>query len=149
KNLNTNSARESVLAPQPGKEVIRQKSPVTGRILVSLAARWLSVPGLRLLTRTTIMFAHLEPCTSCLYLAIANTVRMFGVAMVMMPVTTAALNQLPSHLIPHGTALNNTMRQIAASVGTAALVTIMASAARDPQTYGVSGLVHGANVAFF
>src|SRR5699024_10520432 len=72
-----------------------------------------------------------------------------GVAMVMMPVTTAALNQLPSHLIPHGTALNNTMRQIAASVGTAALVTIMASAARDPQTYGVSGLVHGANVAFF
>ena len=148
-NMNTFSAMESGLALLPGAVVMGLMSPVTGRIFDAVGARWLAVPGFILLTGTTFMFARLEPDTSFLYLAIVNTVRMFGVAMVMMPVTTAALNQLPSHLIPHGTALNNTMRQIAASVGTAALVTIMASAARDPQTYGVSGLIHGANVAFF
>src|SRR5699024_3566795 len=78
-----------------------------------------------------------------------NVARMFGTAMVIMPVTTAALNQLPQRLIPHGTAMNNTMRQIAASVGTAILITVMTSAARDPRTHGVEGLIHGANVSFF
>ena len=68
--------------------------------------------------------------------------------MIIMPVTTAALNQLPPKLIPHGTALNNTMRQIAAAVGTAVLVTVMATAARDPEVYGRAGLIHGANVSF-
>src|SRR5690625_5455727 len=71
---------------------------------------------------------------------------MFGTAMVMMPVTTAAPNELPRSLIPHGTAMNNTMRQIAASIGTAVLVTVMTSAAID--TGGPEGLVRGVNVAF-
>ncbi|WP_169253142.1 MDR family MFS transporter [Brevibacterium sp. 'Marine'] len=148
-NMNDFSAMESGLALLPGAAVMGLMSPVTGRIFDAIGAKWLAVTGFVLLTGTTFLFARLEPDTSFAYLAVVNTVRMFGVAMVMMPVTTAALNQLPSHLIPHGTALNNTMRQIAASVGTAALVTVMTSAARNPQTYGMAGLVHGANVAFF
>ncbi|MFP3441096.1 hypothetical protein R0K18_25515, partial [Pantoea sp. SIMBA_133] len=71
---------------------------------------------------------------------------MFGVAMVMMPVTTAGLNQLPAHLIPHGTAMNNTMRQVSGAVGTALLVTVMSQAAQPSR--GVEGLVHGVNVSF-
>ncbi|MDK8434540.1 MULTISPECIES: hypothetical protein [unclassified Brevibacterium] len=45
-------------------------------------------------------------------------------------------------------ARNNTLLQIAASMGTAVLVTIMVSATRDPEVYGVDGPVHGANIAF-
>ncbi|TGD31945.1 DHA2 family efflux MFS transporter permease subunit [Brevibacterium sp. S22] len=148
-NMNDFSAMESGLVLLPGAAVMGLMSPVTGRVFDAIGAKWLAVAGFVLLTGTTFLFARLGPDTSFVYLAVVNTVRMFGVAMVMMPVTTAALNQLPSHLIPHGTALNNTMRQIAASVGTAALVTIMVSAARNPETYGMAGLVHGANVAFF
>ncbi len=43
----------------------------------------------------------------------------------MMPIVTQCINQLPQHLISHGTALNNTIRQVAGSIGTAILVTIM------------------------
>ncbi|MCM3018346.1 hypothetical protein M3624_18890 [Priestia megaterium] len=43
----------------------------------------------------------------------------------MMPIMTADMNQLPQHLISHGTALSNTIRQVAGSIGTAILVTIM------------------------
>lgn len=43
----------------------------------------------------------------------------------MMPIVTECINQLPQHLISHGTALNNTIRQVAGSIGTAILVTIM------------------------
>ena len=148
-NMSDFTAMESGLVLLPGAAVMGLMSPVTGRVFDAIGAKWLAIAGFVLLTGTTFLFARLAPDTSFVYLAVVNTVRMFGVAMVMMPVTTAALNQLPSHLIPHGTALNNTLRQIAASVGTAALVTIMVSAARNPETYGMAGLVHGANVAFF
>lgn len=42
-----------------------------------------------------------------------------------MPIVTECINQLPQHLISHGAALNNTIRQVAGSIGTAILVTIM------------------------
>ncbi len=148
-NMNDFTAMESGLVLLPGAAVMGLMSPVTGHIFDAIGAKWLAVAGFTLLTVTTFMFADLSADTSFTYLAVVNTIRMFGVAMVMMPVTTAALNQLPQSLIPHGTALNNTFRQIAASVGTAVLVTIMVSTTRDPEVYGVEGLVHGADVAFF
>lgn len=67
--------------------------------------------------------------------------------MVMMPVTTAALNQLPPLMSPHGIALNNTLGQVAGTLGTAVVVTIMSSAALDP-AFGRQGLIHEANVTF-
>ena len=47
--------------------------------------------------------------------------------MVMMPIMTNGLNQLPTVLNPHGTAINNTAQQVSGSIGTAVLVTIMNS----------------------
>ena len=47
--------------------------------------------------------------------------------MVMMPVSTNGLNQLPRQLYPHGTAMNNTLNQVAGAIGTALLVTIMST----------------------
>src|SRR5699024_8824983 len=88
----------------------------------------------------------LAPDTSFAYLATMNGIRMISIAMVMMPMTTLALNQLPNHLIPHGTAVNNTFRQVAGSVGTAVLVTIMTTTAISDET--ISGIIHGVNVSF-
>src|SRR5699024_5198325 len=141
-------AMESGLALLPGAVVMGLMSPLTGRIFDKFGARLLAITGFTLVTLTTFMLARLTVDTSFTYLASVNAVRMLGTAMMIMPVTTAALNQLPQRMIPHGTAVNNTMRQIAASVGTAVLVTVMTGAARDPEEYGAAGLVHGANVAF-
>src|SRR5699024_10701657 len=66
--------------------------------------------------------------------------RMIAIAMVMMPMTTLALNQLPDDLIPHGTAVNNTFRQVSGSIGTAVLVTIMSTAAIPGGD--VEGIIH-------
>ena len=109
-------------------------------------AKWLAIIGLIIVTVTTFMFTDLTAQTTFTYLTVINALRMFGVSMVMMPVTTAGLNQLPTHLIPHGTAMNNTMRQVAGTVGTALLVTVMTSNALPEQ--GVNGLIHGVNVSF-
>lgn len=147
-NMSDYSAMEAGLALLPGAALMGLMSPVTGIIYDKFGAKWLAVVGFTLLSGTTFMFTTLTAETSFTYIAAVNTGRMLGTAMIIMPVTTAALNQLPQRMIPHGTALNNTMRQIAASVGTAILVTVMTGAAQDPAKYGVEGLIHGVNVAF-
>lgn len=92
------------------------------------------------------MLSHLTLHTTFTYLAAVNAFRMVGVAMVMMPVTTAGLNQLPTYLISHGTAMNNTMRQVAGAVGTALLVTVMTNTALPEK--GMEGMIHGVNISF-
>lgn len=147
-NMREFTAMESGLALLPGAAVMGLMSPVTGRIFDAVGAKWLAITGFALLTGSTFMLSTLSLETSFTYIASVNAVRMLGTAMVIMPVTTAALNQLPQRLIPHGAALNNTLRQIAASVGTAVLVTVMVASSRDPEVYGAAGQIHGANVAF-
>ncbi len=140
------TALESGLMLLPGALVMGFMNPITGRLFDKFGARWLAISGLIVVTITTFMFTNLTSDTTFTYLAVVNAVRMFGVAMVMMPVTTAGLNQLPTHLIPHGTAMNNTMRQVSGAVGTALLVTVMANGAIPDE--GVEGMIHGVNVSF-
>jgi cytochrome bd-type quinol oxidase subunit 2 len=52
---------------------------------------------------------------------------MFGMSMVMMPVMTNGLNQLPQRFNPHGTAMNNTLQQVSGAIGSALLVTVMSN----------------------
>nr|WP_286168717.1 MDR family MFS transporter [Roseburia sp. 1XD42-34] len=140
------TALESGLMVLPGAIVMGVMNPITGRLFDRFGARWLSIIGLSIVTVTTFMFTNLSIDTSFAYIATVNAIRMLGIAMVMMPVTTAGLNQLPIHLIPHGTAMNNTMRQVAGAVGTALLVTVMTNAALPDQ--GVPGMIHGVNISF-
>lgn len=147
-NMSDFSAMESGMVLLPGAVIMGVMSPVTGRIFDRFGARVLAIVGFALLASMSLLLARLTPDTSFAYIAIVNAVRMLGTAMVIMPVTTAALNQLPQRLIPHGAAVNNTLRQIAASVGTAVLVTVMTVAALDPAEHGVEGQIHGVNVAF-
>ncbi|UOR13985.1 MDR family MFS transporter [Halobacillus amylolyticus] len=140
------TAFESGLALLPGALLMGVMNPVTGRVFDKFGAKWLAIIGLAILTITTFMFTNLTAQTTFTYIAVVNAVRMLGVAMVMMPVTTAGLNQLPQRLIPHGTAMNNTMRQVSGAVGTALLVTVMVNNTLPEQ--GVNGLVHGVNISF-
>lgn len=140
------SPMESGMALLPGAIIMGLMNPVTGRLFDKFGAKWLSLIGLLLITGTTFMLAILTPETTFTYIAIVNGFRMLGVAMVMMPVTTAGLNQLSPEMLPHGTAMNNTLRQMAGAIGTALLVTIMTSSAIPEE--GVSGAIHGVNMAF-
>lgn len=140
------SAFQSGLALLPGALLMGLMNPITGRLFDKFGARWLSIIGLSLLVVTTFMFTDLSDQTTYKYIAIVNAIRMLGIAMVMMPVTTAGLNQLPPNLIPHGSAMNNTMRQVAGAVGTALLVTVMTTTAIPAE--GVNGLIRGVNVSF-
>lgn len=140
------SALDSGLALLPGAIVMGLMNPITGRLFDQYGAKWLTIIGFSILAITTFMFAGLSPETSFAYLTVWNALRMFSIAMVMMPVTTAGLNELPRHLISHGTAMNNTFRQASGAIGIAILVTVMATSAAPDE--GMTGLIHGVNISF-
>ncbi|MDR2465483.1 MAG: multidrug efflux MFS transporter [Streptococcaceae bacterium] len=100
-------------------------SPVTGRIFDSHGGKKLMVTGLLLLALGSLPFIFLTAKTSVLYIIFFYALRMFGISMVMMPSTTSGMNALPNALITHGTAANNTIRQVASSIGTAVLISIL------------------------
>lgn len=143
------NALEAGLVILPGALISGFLSPIVGKIFDAVGARWLLIIGLFILTITTIPFTNLKPETSLAFLIFAFALRMVGFSMVAMPSTTAGLNVLPDHLIPHGTAMMNTMRQVAASIGTGIFITIMTMTAKDSQVYGMEGLIHGVNIAFY
>lgn len=119
------SPLETGLMLLPGAIVNAFMSPVTGRLFDLYGGRILAVTGLVITTVTTYFLSVLTLETSFLYLAVVHAIRMFGMSMVMMPVTTNGLNELPSRFYPHGTAMNNTMQQLSGAIGTALMVTIM------------------------
>lgn len=111
----------------PGAIAMGVMNPITGRIFDRLGARNMSIAGMFLLVLTTASFIPITAQTPVFYLTCLYAVRMFGISMVMMPVTTTGMNDLPLNLIGDGTVVNNTARQVFASMGTAILVSIMSS----------------------
>ncbi|TQS76545.1 DHA2 family efflux MFS transporter permease subunit [Ornithinibacillus gellani] len=144
------SALDSGLVILPGALIMGFLSPVIGRVFDRVGARWLVIIGLLMLTVTSYLYTNLTETTSLSYLTIVFTIRMIGLSMIMMPATTAGLNQLPNRLIPHGTAMNNTMRMVAASIGTGVLITIMTGATPDiGEQEDMNRLIQGVNIAFY
>lgn len=119
------SALESGLLMLPGALVMGLLMPVTGRLFDRSGAKWLAVAGLIITIATTAGFINLTDHTTYAYLLLMSTGRRIGMALLMMPIQTAGLNQLPARLNAHGTAISNTVRQVAGAVGTSLLVTVM------------------------
>ncbi|RDU35971.1 MFS transporter [Neobacillus piezotolerans] len=124
-NLRGISPMDAGLLLMPGAILMAVMSPVTGRLFDKVGGRLLAIIGLAIIVITTYDFSTLTLETSYTHLIILYSVRSLGMSMVMMPVSTNGLNQLPTRLYPHGTAMNNTLNQVAGAIGTALLVTIM------------------------
>lgn len=120
------TAIESGLLLLPGALVMGCLMPVTGKLFDRFGAKWLAIIGMTITIITTISFINLTDSTSYTYLILMSTGRRIGMALMMMPIQTAGLNQLPQRLNAHGTAISNTIRQVAGAVGTSLLVTVMA-----------------------
>ena len=109
----------------PGAVVMGIMSPITGKLFDKYGARALAITGLTITVITTYLLSQLDLDSSYYYIMGIYTFRMFGMSMVMMPVMTNGLNQLPMSANPHGTAMNNTLQQVSGAIGSAILITIM------------------------
>lgn len=118
---------EAGLLMLPGALVMGVMSPITGRLFDKFGARTLTIIGLTITGVTTFFFTRLDMEITITSLMVIFAIRSLGMSMVMMPVMTNGLNQLPMHQNPHGTAMNNTLQQVSGAIGSALLITVMNS----------------------
>ncbi len=124
-------------------------SPVSGRLFDKFGPRRLAIPGLFLASVFTIPMVLMDENTSLYYLAAVYTIRTIGLSLVNMPLNTWGLNSLSNRVMAHGTAIGNTFRQVAGSLGCAILITVMSivvANCADPAT--IASQIHGINVAY-
>ncbi|WML52945.1 DHA2 family efflux MFS transporter permease subunit [Neobacillus sp. PS3-12] len=126
-NIRGYTALDSGLLLLPGAIVMGIMSPIAGALFDKIGARPLAVIGLAITVITSWGFTNLSMTTSYGHIMFLYVMRMFGMSFIMMTVMTEGLNQLPRHLGAHGTAASNTARQVAGSLGTAFLVTVMST----------------------
>jgi len=139
-NVRGISPLDSGLMMLPGAVILGIMSPITGRLFDKFGPRILAIIGLTIMAVSTYMLANLQIDSTHAHIILVYTLRMFGMSMVMMPIMTNGLNQLPTRLNPHGTAVNNTAQQVSGSIGTAILVTIMNSVTKTEATSLMSGV---------
>lgn len=130
-NIRGESAFQSGLMLLPGALIMGGMMPITGAIFDKHGARKLAITGMFILTSATFPFSFLTSKTSIILIIVLYAIRMFGISMVMMPVTTSGMNALPTNLISHGTAVNNTFRQVASSIGTAILISVLTNVTKN------------------
>lgn len=124
-NLRGFSALDSGLLMLPGALVMGALGPVAGKLLDTIGIKPLAIFGIGIMTYATWELSKLNMDTPYLHIMGIYVLRSFGMAFIMMPIMTAGMNALPGRLISHGNAFVNTMRQLAGSIGTAILVTVM------------------------
>ncbi|MGN7402682.1 DHA2 family efflux MFS transporter permease subunit [Cytobacillus praedii] len=115
----------------PGAIINALLSPVTGKWYDRFGAKPLFIIGLIFVIPSMWIVTDLTENTTYTFLMIRTIFLRIGLSFITMPLNTAGLNALPKELITHGTAVNNTVRQIAGAIGTAVVVTIYTSKATD------------------
>lgn len=130
-NIRGQDAFHSGLILLPGALMVGVMMPITGKLFDKYGIRRLAISGMLIATCGTIPLMFLTRQIPMFFLVVVYAIRMVGISMVMMPVTTAGMNALPNNKISHGTAVNNTFRQIMGSVGTAILVSVLSNTTKN------------------
>lgn len=128
------SALQSGLVLLPGAIVLGIISPISGKIFDKYGIRTLTIVGMTILLIGTFPFMFLTNETTIWWLIFFYMLRMVGMGLTMMPLATAGINALPQKLVSHGTAANNTVRQVFASLGAAIMVGVMTISVRNFST---------------
>ncbi|WP_251550246.1 DHA2 family efflux MFS transporter permease subunit [Neobacillus muris] len=122
---------ETGLLLLPGALINALMSPVSGRLFDKVGAKPLAFIGLIFIIAASWGVTDLSETTTYGYLMARTIILRIGISFMTMPITTAGLNALPKQLNAHGSAVTNTVRQVAGSIGIALVVTIMTNSSKS------------------
>jgi len=114
----------------PGSLLNGLISPITGKLFDKFGPRALVIPGSAFLVIIMWFFTQVTVETTKTTFLILHICMMVSISMIMMPAQTNGLNQLPPRYYPHGTAILNTLQQVAGAIGVALFIGIMSSGQR-------------------
>ncbi|OZG65383.1 MFS transporter [Bifidobacterium hapali] len=119
------SATISGLVMMPGAFGMCISQFFGGKLLDRLGARPVAITGTAVLLFGTIMMSLIDRNTWIWWVSIWQFVRQIGMGFIIMPVTTWSLNCLDHTEVSAGSAVTNTVRQIAGAIGAPVLVILM------------------------
>ena len=119
------SATISGLVMMPGAFGMCISQFFGGKLLDRLGARPVALSGTMVLLFGTIMMSLIDSNTWIWWVSIWQFVRQIGMGFVLMPITTWSLNCLEPEEVSAGSAVTNTVRQIAGAIGAPVLVILM------------------------
>ncbi|OBZ13900.1 lincomycin efflux MFS transporter Lmr(B) [Bacillus sp. FJAT-26390] len=125
------SALTAGLILLPGGLLNGIMSPIMGSLFDKFGPKWLVIPGLVIVAAVLWFFSGITTASTITLIIVLHSCLMIGISMVWMPAQTNGLNQLPRELYPDGTAIMNTLQQVAGAIGTAVAVSIMTAGMKD------------------
>ncbi|MER1990670.1 MAG: MFS transporter, partial [Solibacillus isronensis] len=143
------SALDAGLLLLPGAIINALLSPVTGKLFDKYGAKPLFIFGLLLIAISMWLVIDLSSTTSYVYILVRTIVLRIGLAFITMPLNTAALNAIPRELASHGSAVNNTIRQLAGAIGTAVIVTVYSLQLTDSSVLANESYANAASSTYF
>ena len=139
------SALQAGLLMAPGGFGAMLMMPLSGRLTDRYGPTWLPATGLPFVAVGLIPFVFVGAHTSYVLLCAANFVQGLGMGLAMMPNMTAAMQAVPASAIARTSTAMNIIRQAGASIGTAVLSVILASAITSNLTGILGSRVSGSH----
>ncbi|WP_394281156.1 MDR family MFS transporter [Corynebacterium sp.] len=107
----------------PGGIVETVLSPVAGALYDRIGPRPLVIPGTILGAASLFWMSTVDHTTPVWLVVVMFAVFSFGLAMSLTPLMTTAMSSLPDDIYSHGSAILNTLMQLAGAAGTAVMIT--------------------------
>lgn len=143
------TATVSGIAMLPGAVIGAFTGLLAGRLFDKHGMRHPVLAGAAGITVGLIGFASLQIDTPIVAVAVIYAVMAIGMQFTMTPVNTWSVNSLPNDAIQHAQSTSNTMNQVAASFGTALLVSVAATvSANTTSLTGLENTFFGYHAAF-
>lgn len=137
-------ALQSGLILLPGSILMGLLGPIMGRIYDARGTRTLLIPGTIMVSAALFFYSTVGEHTQWWMLVISQTFMSVGLAMSFTPLFSASLGSLQRHLYSHGSAVLNTIQQVAGAAGVAVLTVTYSSILHAGESEGLSTAVAGA-----
>lgn len=126
-NIRGYTAMETGMILLPSAIVSALIMPISGKIFDKIGAKVPVTIGTFILIISSYELAFININTSKLYIEVIMSIRSIGLGLSIMPITTAGMNAISPNLAGKASALNNTIKQIACSLGVTIMTTMIQS----------------------
>ncbi|HZU94725.1 MAG TPA: MDR family MFS transporter [Microbacterium sp.] len=135
---------ESGLILLPGSVLMGLLGPVMGRVYDTRGTRTLLIPGTLLVSAALFYYSTVGEHTVWWVLIIVQSAMSVGLAMSFTPLFSASLGSLQRSLYSHGSAVLNTLQQVAGAAGVAVLTVTYSAILHSGEAEGLSSAIAGA-----
>ncbi len=115
----------------PGGLVMGLLGPVVGGVFDRFGPRPLVIPAAAIVLAAMGLLTMLDEGTSKGFIVVAHVTLSIGLALLFTPLLATALGSVPPQLYSHGSAIVNTVQQVAGAAGTAIFITVMTRSAQS------------------